>query len=236
LSIAHGSTRRRTRRDVDYDAVMIAVVLIAASADRRAGLRARIEGPGIDVVAERRQIVESDITGGRVDVLVVDGAAAFASAMELAADSGEVAVVGILDDPDEAEALVRDADVRGWALLPGNADAGELGAAIAAAASGLGAWPASWSAHLTGPDRSGPLVDAEGEVVDRANPSDRLTAREQEVLELLSEGLSNRRIAERLGMSEHTAKFHVAAIYGKLDVSGRAAAVNQALRRGLIKI
>jgi two-component system nitrate/nitrite response regulator NarL len=56
------------------------------------------------------------------------------------------------------------------------------------------------------------------------------------VLELLSEGLSNRRIAERLGMSEHTAKFHVAAIYSKLDVSGRTAAVNRALRRGLIKI
>jgi DNA-binding CsgD family transcriptional regulator len=37
-------------------------------------------------------------------------------------------------------------------------------------------------------------------------------------------------------MSEHTAKFHVAAIYSKLDVSGRAAAVSRALRKGLIKI
>jgi DNA-binding NarL/FixJ family response regulator len=63
-----------------------------------------------------------------------------------------------------------------------------------------------------------------------------LTAREQDVLELLSVGLSNRRIAERLAISEHTVKFHVASIYGKLGVSGRTAAVNRALRRGILKI
>ncbi len=45
---------------------------------------------------------------------------------------------------------------------------------------------------------------------------ERLTAREQEVLEWLSQGLSNRRIAERLGISEHTVKFNINAIYGKL--------------------
>ena len=63
-----------------------------------------------------------------------------------------------------------------------------------------------------------------------------LTPREQEVLELLSIGLSNRGIADRLGISGHTVKFHVAAIYGKLGVSGRTAAVNRALRRGILKI
>jgi DNA-binding NarL/FixJ family response regulator len=63
-----------------------------------------------------------------------------------------------------------------------------------------------------------------------------LTAREQEVLELLAAGLSNRRIAERLGISEHTVKFHVNAIYGKLDASSRTEAVNHALRRGLLRL
>ena len=61
-----------------------------------------------------------------------------------------------------------------------------------------------------------------------------LTAREQEVLELLAEGLSNRRTAERLGISEHTVKFHVASIYGKLGAASRAEAVRRAARRGLI--
>jgi len=67
-------------------------------------------------------------------------------------------------------------------------------------------------------------------------PDEPLTTREQDVLELLSLGLSNKRIAERLGISEHTVKFHVNAIYGKLGASTRTEAVNRALRRGLLRI
>ena len=63
-----------------------------------------------------------------------------------------------------------------------------------------------------------------------------LTTREAEVLELLAEGLSNRRVAERLGISEHTVKFHVASIYGKLGASSRAELIRRAARRGLITI
>ena len=63
-----------------------------------------------------------------------------------------------------------------------------------------------------------------------------LTAREGEVLELLAEGLSNRRVAERLGISEHTVKFHVTSIYGKLGASSRAELIRRAARRGLITI
>jgi DNA-binding NarL/FixJ family response regulator len=63
-----------------------------------------------------------------------------------------------------------------------------------------------------------------------------LTAREREVLEWLAEGLTNRAIAARLGISDHTVKFHVASIYGKLGVSTRAEAIRRGLRRGLITI
>ena len=63
-----------------------------------------------------------------------------------------------------------------------------------------------------------------------------LTSRESDVLELLAEGLSNRRVAERLGISEHTVKFHVASIYGKLGASSRAELIRRAARRGLITI
>src|SRR5262245_25804579 len=63
-----------------------------------------------------------------------------------------------------------------------------------------------------------------------------LTAREIEVLELVAEGLSNKGIAERLGISDQTVKFHVASIYGKLDASNRADAVRKALRRGWITV
>ena len=61
-----------------------------------------------------------------------------------------------------------------------------------------------------------------------------LTAREREVLGLLVEGLSNASIAERLGVSESTAKFHVSNVLGKLQVGSRAEAVSVALQNGLV--
>ncbi|HET9553953.1 MAG TPA: LuxR C-terminal-related transcriptional regulator, partial [Anaeromyxobacteraceae bacterium] len=61
-----------------------------------------------------------------------------------------------------------------------------------------------------------------------------LTPREREVLSLLAEGLGNKAIAARLGVSDHTAKFHVNAILGKLGAATRAEAIVVAARRGLV--
>jgi DNA-binding CsgD family transcriptional regulator len=63
-----------------------------------------------------------------------------------------------------------------------------------------------------------------------------LTPRELEVLALLAEGLSNKAIARRLGISVHTAKFHVGALMDKLDAVGRTDAVAHAVRRGVIHL
>ena len=63
-----------------------------------------------------------------------------------------------------------------------------------------------------------------------------LTPREIEVLELLAEGLPNKAIAERLGISDQTVKFHVASISGKLGATNRTDAVRRAVRRGLITL
>ena len=63
-----------------------------------------------------------------------------------------------------------------------------------------------------------------------------LTPRELEVLTLLAEGLSNKAIARRLGISVHTAKFHVGALIDKFDAVGRTDAVAQAARRGVIHL
>jgi DNA-binding CsgD family transcriptional regulator len=63
-----------------------------------------------------------------------------------------------------------------------------------------------------------------------------LTPRELEVLTLLAEGKSNKEIARRLGISVHTAKFHVAALIDKLDAVGRTDAVAHAARRGVIQL
>jgi NarL family two-component system response regulator YdfI len=63
-----------------------------------------------------------------------------------------------------------------------------------------------------------------------------LTPRELEVLALMSEGLSNKRIAVRLAISDQTVKFHVASVGGKLNAVNRTDAVRRGLRRGLIAL
>jgi ATP/maltotriose-dependent transcriptional regulator MalT len=63
-----------------------------------------------------------------------------------------------------------------------------------------------------------------------------LTSREIQVLELLAEGLPNKAIAARLGISDQTVKFHVASISGKLGAANRTDAVRRAVRRGLITL
>jgi DNA-binding CsgD family transcriptional regulator len=69
-----------------------------------------------------------------------------------------------------------------------------------------------------------------------ANAHVLLTSRETEVLALLAEGLSNKAIARYLGISVHTAKFHVRALIDKLDAVGRTDAVAHAARRGVIHL
>lgn len=67
-------------------------------------------------------------------------------------------------------------------------------------------------------------------------PGEPLTARERQVLELVAEGLPNKAIARALGISEHTAKFHVGSLLGKLGAGSRTEAVMIATRRGLLAI
>ena len=69
-----------------------------------------------------------------------------------------------------------------------------------------------------------------------AAPAEPLTPRELQVLQLLPSGLTNQQVARRLGISEHTAKFHVSAVLGKLGAQSRAEAVNRGYQLGLISI
>ena len=63
-----------------------------------------------------------------------------------------------------------------------------------------------------------------------------LTPREHEVLALVADGLRNREIAERLGITEHTVKFHLAAVFGKLGATSRTDAVRRGFQLGLIHL
>ncbi len=111
------------------------------------------------------------------------------------------------------------------AILPRNVAASDLLLAMEAVTRGFAIMPRS--AGGTGGDPAPP--DSSDQPRDNM-----LTARELEVLRLLAEGASNKLIARRLGISFHTAKFHVASIAAKLDATGRTDAVAQAVRLGLI--
>jgi DNA-binding NarL/FixJ family response regulator len=126
-------------------------------------------------------------------------------------------LVVLTDDTPTARALQ-------WgvrAILPRDAPADQIVAAIHAVAEGLCAVPADAAAQAL-------LLPAPG--------MEPLTPRESEVLEMLAEGIANKEIAARLHLSEHTVKFHVNAILGKLHAGTRTEAVTRAIRHGILKI
>lgn len=118
----------------------------------------------------------------------------------------------------------RAAGVRG--VLPRNAGAEEIAAAVEAAAAGL------FALHPDALDAV-PLPRVSRDVARDASP---LTAREIEILGMIAEGLGNKQVAARLGISDHTVKFHIASIFSKLGAGSRTEAVTIGLRQGLILI
>jgi DNA-binding NarL/FixJ family response regulator len=127
--------------------------------------------------------------------------------------------------------LVSAGATHGWALLPHDASARAIETAARAVEDGLVVVPVLAARGLRpAPARTDPGHNpAEDEV-------ERLTAREREVLQHVVQGLHNRAIASALGISDHTVKFHLASIFGKLGASTRTEAARVGLRRGLVQI
>jgi DNA-binding CsgD family transcriptional regulator len=90
---------------------------------------------------------------------------------------------------------------------------------------------------LAAPGAAADVVIARRDTPAPTEPGDiELTPRELDVLALMAEGASNKAIARQLGISVHTAKFHVGSILDKLDATGRTDAVAHAARRGVINL
>jgi DNA-binding NarL/FixJ family response regulator len=200
----------------------VAVVVVGADPLARAGLAALLAGRSdVRVAGEAPPDGASGAAASlAASVLLWDLGAGGASAEGLGELPEVIPVVALaatgLDGAEALRAGARSALLRGTA-----ADA--LAAALVAAARGLSVLdPGLAEAWLRPP---GPAAPGEG-----------LTAREREVLALLAEGLGNKAIATRLGVSEHTAKFHVNAILGKLGVESRSEAIVRAARMGLVTL
>jgi NarL family two-component system response regulator YdfI len=210
---------------------VIRVFLIAASPLARAALQNRLRGQSVKIVGSAGDVdtLGSELSDSQADVLLMDATGESPEAMiesladsDLAAEIPTVLLTEAVAPAASAQAL--QAGIR--ALLPSEISADQLAAALQAAAAGLVvlhpseipvAFPAAASA-------SQPLAEL----------PEPLTRREREVLQMLAAGLANKEIAARLNISDHTAKFHVAAILGKLGAATRTEAVALGIRRGLV--
>ena len=210
---------------------MIRVFLIAGSPLARAALQNRLKAQSVKIVGSAATIdaLGGDLSDSQADVLLVDAAGEPSeSIIESLVDSdlaAEIPIVVLSEAASHAASVqAMQAGIR--ALLPNEVSTDQLAAALRATAAGLVVFhpteiPAAFPAV---PPTSQPLAEL----------TEPLTRREREVLQMLAAGLANKEIAARLNISDHTAKFHVAAILGKLGAATRTEAVALGIRRGLV--
>lgn len=209
----------------------VSVAIAAPTPMMRAGLRALLAVEGIHVVADAASLADLLMERPDVDVLVATADTLMQDSAYLSLGDGAAsmpAIVALAED-DRPGMVLRRLSLRGWGLVSPDAPAAELQAAVVAAAQGLVVFSLPLVGALSGPRTS--MQTLVGSAL--AEP---LTARETEVLELLSQGLSNKLIARQLSISEHTVKFHVSSIYTKLNASSRTDAVSKGARLGLITL
>jgi two-component system, NarL family, nitrate/nitrite response regulator NarL len=198
----------------------VAVTIVSADPLVRSGLAARLSGlselavsaqvaPGADLpgamAANRPWAVLWDLGGQEQQERLREAAAA------------GLPVVALVASVEQARAALA-LGARG--LLFRDETPERLGAALLSVSRGLWAIDEALAPALLRPQATA--------------PEEPLTPRESQVLALLSEGLSNKIIAQRLGVSEHTAKFHVNAILAKLGAGSRSEAIVRAARAGLV--
>ena len=201
------------------------LIVLADDPLARAGLAALLANlPGCRVIYQGHAELLADAADGELDsadIIVWD--VGWDAAREREERLGAaLPVLALAADADSAAAA--------WALgcrsVVGRAtDEEQLLAAVQATAAGLRVL----SPALVGAVLRGDAAEASPTAID-------LTPRESQVLALLAEGLTNKAIALRLSISDHTVKFHVNAILGKLDAQSRTDAVVRATRLGLISL
>lgn len=210
---------------------MINVLVKASSPIAKAGLESLLRPYSdlrlVEDLSKDAREVESELPA---DVLLVEADTLSDPAAREALDwaGGGATVVLLIRDP-AAESVAEALRAGLKAVLRSDIDGPEIRAAIEAAALGLTVLEsASLDLVLRAPSRP-----AKGTSSTLVEP---LTERELEVLGIVAAGLGNKEVAARLEISEHTVKFHVASIMGKLGAGSRTEAVTLAIRQGLIMI
>ena len=215
---------------------MIRVFVVAPTPMMIAGLRAMLTTTEIEVVGAAASFAEINIELElpAIDVIIVDyvlldEVVRAVRAVRAMTNDGRIALVVLTNNDERPLTMLRNLSLRGWSLVPVGATSVELQAAVTAVAQGFVVLPVAFSEQFT---EQRPAVGT----LNLSSSEEALTNREREVLELLSQGLSNKLIARRLQISEHTVKFHISSISTKLGASSRTDAVSRGIRRGLITL
>jgi NarL family two-component system response regulator YdfI len=214
---------------------MIRILIAASSEIMGAGLEALLAASSGLVTVGRWQDIASlvpQVEAQQPDIVLLElewsDDETLANLEALAAAPHPPALVVLTDDAHgmwAAEALRTGVQ----AILPRQAQAHEIVAAIEATAVGLVAL------HRDTIEALLPMLSSAPRVLPSSSQQ-ALTPREIEVLSMLAEGLGNKTIAWRLGISEHTVKFHLSSIFTKLNASSRTEAVTLGIRQGLIMV
>ena len=206
----------------------IRIAVVATSAVRRAGLENIVRSHAEFQLAGSFGAVASLVSfapSTALDVIIIDSDSIHHVLLESTSD----AAIVLLTDVSHARSISRLLRSGVRAILSRESDPDDVLSAIYAAYDGLVLLSTPTAESLAAVYGDQPL-----EVEDEL--SEEITSRETDVLRMLAEGLVNKDIAARLGISEHTVKFHISSILDKLGASTRTEAVTLGIRRGLIPI
>lgn len=214
---------------------MIRLVICADNPITRTGLESMVASPdihsGIHIVDSVAQLAEVRREPGSLDALLLVAELndeLLQSLAELMAAAGQFGTILLVDDQVERRGISQALSLGAVGLLPTSISVVGLRGAIATVVHGLSViHPDFTEIFFT---HSPTLLDDEADLIEP------LTPREIEVLDQLAQGLSNKAIAKRLNISEHTVKFHISALFSKLNATSRTEAVALGLRQGLIML
>ncbi len=211
---------------------MLRVLVVTDAPLIAAGARVLLEATGeLEVVGTARDLatLEVALDLSPADVALVDLDMADEQALNLVwwlrDHAPGLDVVGLSDDGDEPVLAALQAGARGY--LSRRATAEEMAQAMRTVRQG---------GMVLHPMAAARLLQRLQAQPSSAPPAESLTPRELDVLKLMVEGLTNKAIAARLHISDHTVKFHIGSILGKLGAASRTEAVTLAVRQGLIPL
>jgi DNA-binding NarL/FixJ family response regulator len=202
---------------------LIRVTIVSPNSALRIGLRELLSRqPDIKVVGETVDL--ENVNENETEVALL----ASVSSARLLENKATFAVLFLTDDVESLRGLLS-SNPRAWGVLSPDATEDELVASVRAVGEGL------W---VGAPSLVGDLIRLSGRKESSSEDSlvEPLTAREMEVIQLMAQGLANKQIALKLGISEHTVKFHLSSLYAKLGISSRTEAVKRGIELGLISL